>query len=325
MSNYTLTPLISNIDNYGRKTDPNLINPWGLINDKDGSFWIAANGTGELLHYDKNYNPILPIISIPASSGTGAGAPSGIVSNNTKGFVIKNGSTGASGSSQIIIVSEDGFIGGFNKNVDPINAIPALINVNGIYKGVALGGGFLFAANFSSGRIEKYDSTWNLVSQFTDPSLDDNGYSPFNILVDNKSLYVMFAERDGKDDARGPGNGFVDIFSFDGKLIRRLINRGPLNSPWGALIQGDQLYVGNFGDGRINVFDKTTGVFIGPIKDANNNPISIDGLWGIIPICRASSGACKSGCGCTNYIYFAAGINSENSGLFGYLKPVSTK
>jgi uncharacterized protein (TIGR03118 family) len=70
------------------------------------------------------------------------------------------------------------------------------------------------------------------------------------------------------DDAR-PGNGFVDVFAPNGDLLQRLASRGRLNSP-GAVtlapstfgVSGGNILVGNFGDGRINVFDPTSGAFL---------------------------------------------------------------
>ena len=58
----------------------------------------------------------------------------------------------------------------------------------------------------------------------------------------------------------------------------RLISRGPLNSPWGLAIapagfagvsapnNDAVLLVGNFGDGRINAFDASTGGFLGQLR-----------------------------------------------------------
>ena len=55
--------------------------------------------------------------------------------------------------------------------------------------------------------------------------------------------------------------GFVSAFGENGTFLGRIGNMGALNSPWGLAIApsgfgslaGD-LLVGNFGDGRINIF-----------------------------------------------------------------------
>jgi hypothetical protein len=75
------------------------------------------------------------------------------------------------------------------------------------------------------------------------------------------------------------------------------------------------LLVGNFGDGHINIYDPATLMPLGQVMDASNQPVVIDGLWGI------SSGNDGMG-GSSHLLYFAAGPNDETHGLFGVLAPV---
>ena len=80
-------------------------------------------------------------------------------------------------------------------------------------------------------------------------------------------------------------------------------------------IAGD-LLVGNFGDGKINVFNQHTDTFVGQLTGPNGDTISIDGLWTITPGNGGSAGN-------PNNLYFTAGINGKQDGLFGSLKPIS--
>jgi len=41
----------------------------------------------------------------------------------------------------------------------------------------------------------------------------------------------------------------------------------------------NDLLVGNFGDGRINVIDPVAGGCLGQLRDTTNKPITIPGLW----------------------------------------------
>ena len=75
------------------------------------------------------------------------------------------------------------------------------------------------------------------------------------------------------------------------------------------------LLVGNFGDGRINIFDQVGGTFLGQLQDETNTPISIDGLWGLIP-------GNNVGAGSANTLFFSAGPGGEQHGLFGSLQSV---
>src|SRR5205085_2044963 len=94
-----------------------------------------------------------------------------------------------------------------------------------------------------------------------------------------------------------------------------------LSSPWGITLAppgfgmfGNDLLVGNFGDGTIDAFDPTSGAFLGQLLDPSGKPIANDGLWSL---------KFRSGPGFDpNTLFFTAGINDEANGLFGALQPV---
>src|SRR5262249_25407008 len=191
----------------------------------------------------------------------------------------------------------------------------------------------LYAANFRSGKIEVYDPNFKLVTlpagAFSDPKLP-KGFAPFNVQVLGDKVYVTYAQQDAArhDDVAGQGHGFVDVFNLDGTPglpggKERLGARGRLDSPWGlALAPGSfgnfagDLLVGNFGNGFINVFDPTTGKFLGQLKDPDGQPIQIDGLWAL----KVGNGGAG---GDANTVYFTAGLDHEQHGLFGSLAAVA--
>jgi uncharacterized protein (TIGR03118 family) len=197
----------------------------------------------------------------------------------------------------------------------------------------------LYASNFRAGRIEVYDAKFNRVtalapSAFRDPGLPA-GYAPFNVQVLNGKIYVGYALQDATrhDDVAGPHRGFVDVFDPDGAPgvpggKTRLISRGPLDSPWGLAIAppgfaglgdnsgGSVLLVGNFGNGRINAFDASTGSYVGQLTDPDGEPIQIDGLWAL----KVGNGGAG---GDADTVYFTAGPFNESHGLFGSLTTVA--
>src|SRR5262249_46676448 len=135
-------------------------------------------------------------------------------------------------------------------------------------------------------------------------------------------IYVTYAQQDenGEDDVKGAGHGYVDVFTTSGTFVRRLISQGQLNSPWGLLIAPpgfgtwtNALLVGNFGDGTINAYNPNNGFFVGTLANSMGNPITIDGLWGLVVGNGTANG------GANNTIYFTAGPDGENHGLFGSL------
>jgi uncharacterized protein (TIGR03118 family) len=95
-----------------------------------------------------------------------------------------------------------------------------------------------------------------------------NGYAPFNVSAISGKLFVTFAVQDKNrtDDVRGPGNGIVDTFDLSGNNLQRFAEGGALNSPRGLALapatfgdRGGKLWIGIFGDGKINAFDPVTG------------------------------------------------------------------
>jgi uncharacterized protein (TIGR03118 family) len=151
-----------------------------------------------------------------------------------------------------------------------------------------------------------------------------HGFAPFNVQNIGGDIYVTFAKQDSAkhDEVDGPGLGYVEVFSPWGQLLRRLQHGSWLNGPWGlAMAPGDfgvyshDLLVGQFGSGNIAVYDPVTGMFKGLLMDSSNNPIMIDGLWGL-----SFAGGGTSGPATT--LYFTAGSDSEAHGLFGTLTPV---
>ncbi len=198
-----------------------------------------------------------------------------------------------------------------------------------VYKGLANltteSGTFLYAANFSAGRIDVFNSNWDQVpsSGFRDRHLP-SGYAPFNIQALGGKLYVAYAKQDHErvDEVAGPGRGFVDVFDSSGRLLNRLIRRDQLNAPWGLVIAPDgfgefsgDLLVGNFGDGRIHAFDARSGDFRGELRDQQGRGIVIDGLWAL----RFGNGVF----GDPTDLVFSAGIDDEAHGLLGTIEAVS--
>jgi len=287
------TDLVSDVPGRAAHLDALLANPWGIVIDARGQIRVANNHSGTSTVYTRAGVSAAPTFIIPPA---GDASPTGMVANNTSGFAItKDGHTAPS---RYLFVGEDGNITGWNPDVDPDTAVTAATTDTAIYKGLAIAttasGSRLFAANFHAGTVDVFDSHFAPVSlpsgAFTDPDLPA-GYAPFNIVNLHGRLYISYAKQDAdrEDDAPGDGFGFVDVYDYQGQLVRRLISQGPLNAPWGMIIApdgfgsfGGALLVGNFGNGWINAFDPTTGDFIASLQDTTGSPIAIEGLWGLV-------------------------------------------
>jgi uncharacterized protein (TIGR03118 family) len=325
---YVQHNLVSDLAGMADHTDANLVNAWGLVHGPATPWWVNANGTGLSILYDGAGNPVpaaSPLaVNIPGPSGPGT--PTGIVFNSTSDFQVDTNKPAL-----FLFATEDGTLLGWNPQVSRPNAIVKVPASGGVYKGLAMGqtGGknVLYVANFHAGTVDVFDGGWAPVSMpgaFRDRRIPA-GYAPFNVQNINGYLFVTYAKQDADkhDDVAGPGKGFVDEFTMDGKLVMRL-DHGPwLNSPWGLAIApagfgklSGRLLVGNFGSGQIAAYNPWNGEFEGMMRGKRGKPITIDGLWGLSFGNDAASGPSTT-------LFFAAGIQDESHGLFGTLLPVN--
>lgn len=310
-------------------TDPNLVNGWGIAISAASPFWICDGGTG----LSTVYTASAAAFSISATkaqlppSGTGGNTVcTGIVVNSTTGFLV---GPAPGRAPSFIFATEGGTISGWASAVDPLNAQMGVDNsaTGAVYKGLAIvatPAPQLYAANFKTGAIDVFDANWKPVTlaagAFTDPTIPA-GFAPFNIQNLNGKMYVTYAKQGATKvfDAPGVGNGYVDVYDTNGKLLQHLAEKGTLNSPWGVQIApagfgkfGGALLVGNFGDGLISAFDVNTGASLGTLQDQNGKNLQIDGLWGL------QFGNGGNG-GDLNSLYFTAGPQQQRHGLFGII------
>jgi uncharacterized protein (TIGR03118 family) len=318
------------------KIDRNLINPWGLAFNPFGPVWVANNGSGVSTLYDGFGNPQPLVVQIPSpGSGAGGGNPTGIVHNGSaSGFMVSKGAI--SGPSRFIFATEDGVIAGWSPNVDQTHAIRVIdnsISTGAVYKGLAISGsgrgGLIYATDFRNRKIDVFDSSFRPATlpegAFTDPAVPSIG-APFGIQAINGNIYVAYAKQapNLRDDEKGEGLGLINVFTPNGVLLKRIVAvesaaRQRLNAPWGMALApagfgkfSNRLLVGNFGDGKINAFDLTTGEFAGQLETANGDPIQIDGLWGL----AFGNGFLNQP---VNTLFFTAGPGDEQHGAYGRL------
>lgn len=331
---YIVRNLASDITDLADYTDPNLKGAWGVSESSSSPFWISDAGSGLSTLYNSFGTAIPLVVTIPAAQSGGTGTPTGTVYNGTTGFAVTAGNPAS-----FLFATLDGTISGWNHTV---NASEAMVMVNNSaagasYTGLAMAvngvNTYLYAANFSGGTIDVFDSSFNPVTQsgaFEDANLP-SGYAPFNVQALAGNLYVSYALQNTSKTfpVAGAGDGYVDVYTPAGVLTARLISGGPLNAPWGMAMApanfgayaGD-LLVGNFGDGTVSAFNPTTGAFVATLADVYGATIVIPNLWAL-QVGNGGSG------GDANAVYFTAGIpgpDNGNHGLLGRLQsaPVVT-
>ncbi|MEO5591353.1 MAG: TIGR03118 family protein [Chitinophagaceae bacterium] len=351
LKDFKVTNLVANTSEYHPVlVDPTLINGFGMAWSAGGIAWVNSVGG----HVSELYNAEggrLRAVNIPSPNDTIGGFPCGIVFSTGKGFNLSPKNPAA-----FLFTGFDGVLSGWNPASNN-NAQRLRAPANASYTGLAIasngGQNFIYAANFGQKKIDVWDTAFRKINMaFKDPTLPDN-YSPYNIQEVGGLLFVVYAILDTRENSptkgrgiAGAGTGIVSVFNPDGSFKARFAAHGSLNLPWGvtmaqASFLEDQdmnnggghggyessiehtasygnhdpkdpvILIGNFGDGRINVYTQD-GQYLGQLQ-SHKNPITIDGLWALsFPPASANIDAGR--------LYFTAGPDNENDGVFGYLK-----
>jgi uncharacterized protein (TIGR03118 family) len=319
-NSYHQRNLVSNGGVPAEHVDTDLVNGWGLAASAAGPWWVNAADAGKSLLYNGEGVKNALVVAVP-------GAPTGIVFNGGPGFVIPS-----VGAARFLFVSEDGTISAWSPSLVPNTQAVVVVDrsaAGASYKGLAIdstsAGTRLYAADFHNARVDVFDGAFAPVTAagaFKDPGLPA-GYAPFGIQTLAGSVFVAYAKQDeeGEDEVAGEGLGIVDKYDLAGRLLARVATGGALNAPWGMALApagfgrfSGKLLVGNFGNGRINVFDPVTFEPKGHLKGTDGKAIVIDGLWGIAFGNGGTAGPATT-------LFFAAGPNDEEDGLFGRLDP----
>src|SRR4029079_12504141 len=214
-------------------TDPVLKNAWGLAFNPAGPAWVSAAESGKSQVYDDAGNILLSVTIPPPASGMPPSAPTGQVFHRQ--------ASSAFMGDLFIFATEDGTIAGWQKS----NGVTAVLRADNsgstaIYKGVTIASPLtaqgrvqLYATDFHNGKIDVWDDQYMPVTSlgnFTDPDLPA-GFAPFNVYGLRPLALVTYAKTsdDAVDDVKGPGNGFLAVYSAEGFFLQRLISGGQLN------------------------------------------------------------------------------------------------
>jgi len=370
---YTQTNLGSNTSGVAPVTDPQLINPWGISRGSGSPWWVSDNATGFSTLYNGAGAKQSLIVTIPPADPnnkkTPTGTPTGTIFNGSQtDFLLAPGKPAT-----FLFSTIDGTIAGWNATVaiaqgqapPSTHAVTVARTTDGSsYTGLTSafidGKRYLYAANFTKGRVDVYDNAFqpvNLSKRQVDQNSYDHGngnssensfvdeklpksYVPFNVQAIGNDIVVTYAlhEEGSQFETDGPGLGFVDIYSSTGDLLVRLEHGDWLNAPWGVALTpldfgrfSHDLLIGQFaggGDtessGFIAAYDLATGKFDGLLQDASGKPLAINGVWALSPG-NVSPNNNDAAAAPATEVYFTAGPNHGSGGLLGYLTAVSTE
>lgn len=274
---YNQTNLVSSTPGVAPITDPQLVNPWGLSRGSGSPWWVSDNGTGlSTLYIGAGAKQSL-IVTIPPSDPnnklTPKGSPTGTIFNgSTTDFLLAPKTPAA-----FLFSTLDGTIAAWNPTIGlapgatppSTHAVTVARTTDGSsYTGLTSayiqGRRYLYAANFTKGRVDVYDNAFHSVKlpgghsrrdrvddfaydedhdrdrddrPFSDERLPRN-YVPFNVQAIGNDIVVTYVlhPEGSMFETDGPGLGYVDIYSSTGRLLRRLEHGDWLNAPWGVAL-----------------------------------------------------------------------------------------
>ena len=370
---YTQTNLVSSTSGVAPVTDPQLVNPWGLSRSSSSPWWISDNATGLSTLYNGAGAKQSLVVTIPQADpnnkNTPIGTPTGTIANSSPtDFLLAPGKPAA-----FLFSTIDGTIAAWNPTVaiaqgaaPPSTQAVTVVKTSdgssytGLTSAFIDGKRFLYAANFTKGRVDVYDNAFHPVdlskqhfnqdsadhgsgNSVENPFVDEklpHSYVPFNVQAIGNDIVVTYVlhEDGSRFETDGPGLGFVDIYTSSGGLLQRLEHGDWLNAPWGVALApldfgrfSHDLLIGQFaggGDtessGFIAAYDLATGKFDGLLGDASGKPLAINGIWALSPGNVSPANNDAAGAPAAE-IYFTAGPNHGSGGLFGYLTAVSTE
>jgi uncharacterized protein (TIGR03118 family) len=320
--------------------DANLSNPWGLAIAPGLPFWVADNNSNlSTLYSGKGAIQTDSItgdndvgIAIPASAAGVPANPTGQVYNGGGGFLIP---TSAGQESALFIFDGEGGTIAAWANGSGATAVTAFDDgvANGanhaVYKGLAIGtvngATFLYATDLHNNKVDVFDTNFTkpaaMQGKFVDPTIP-SGFVPFGIAALNGQLYVSYAMQDAAkhDEMTGANLGYVDVFDFSGNFVSRFASAGALNAPWGMAVApagfgplaGD-LLIGNFGDGKVNIFASNgtaLATSMGPLTVTNGGTFALPGLWSLV---FGNGDPDKP----LTTLFYTAGFADQTDGVFG--------
>jgi uncharacterized protein (TIGR03118 family) len=333
---FVVRGLVSDGSLAGTTVDANLVNAWGLAASQTGPWWVANENSETSTIYDGTGRKSTRVVTV-------AGGPTGVVYNGTAGFVVRDGSVSA--PARFIYACEDGKIRGWAGSVprDGSNATEVAVDDSArgaVYRGLTEATGsdgstYLYAADFHNGRVDVFDADWHPIrwkGAFLDRKIPP-WYNEFGIQAIGGRIFVTYAFPAPANGNDAPTGGYVDVFTLRGKLLARVGRMGPLNEPADVALApstfgkfGGDLLVGNFGDGRIGVYEeraRNRWAYRGALRTPDQQILEVNGLWGLEFGNGASAGS-------EDALYFTAGPHSwrdgseeDVRGLFGSIVPAS--
>ncbi len=285
---YDVHGLVSDRPGRAAHVDARLVNAWGLAASATGPWWTANEASATSTLYAATGRKQLLTVRVD-------GGPTGVAWYAGKQLRVSAGRV--SDPARFIYACEDGKLRAWTPTVPAGWSTQSEVVVDeaaeaAVFRGVAVIGSRVFASDFHNARVDVYDASWHRVRTaggFVDEQIPA-WYAPFGIQAIDGHVFVTYVYRAPVNGNDAPTGGYVDEFDREGRLVARVAHGGVLNAPWGLALAprsfgrfGGDLLVGNFGDGRINAYRRSSHGWSldGTLHDAHGKPLVVNGLWGL--------------------------------------------
>ena len=232
---YTQTNLVSDQPNQARLQDQELVNAWGVSFFPGGPLWVSDNGTDATTFYTGGIGngPVTKVGSVPIPGG----APTGQVHNDTSDFTL----TGNTNPAIFIFDSEAGRISGWNPMVnggvpvDKVRTRTRCTRASPSRRHRTAAGCTRRTSRRNRRRVRRLIHARRPARRIRRPPAPCWVRAVQRPSARRQDLCrLREAGRREEGRGRGPGKGFVDSYTTDGRLLSRLFFHAQLNAPWGS-------------------------------------------------------------------------------------------
>lgn len=177
----------------------------------------------------------------------------------------------------------------------------------------------IYLADFKNNQIMVLDDLYKPVQSPLENSFQDENipadYAPYVIKSNQENIFVVYVKKDIENKPVAcHGCALVNVYSSDGKFIRRLIESKELNLPSAIVFPTREIFgfkntllVANQGDGKIHLFDLRSGKYLKSISNSGKDLV--------LPGINSLSFGTGNGAGSMNDLFFTS--HSENKSIYG--------
>jgi uncharacterized protein (TIGR03118 family) len=282
VAQYQLTNLVSNLPGQASQHDPLLVNAWGLVHGPASPWWISDNGSGWSTLYTGTGAKIPFQVVVPAAKKGAVGSPTGIVFNGSSDFQVEGWASIFIFATLDGTISGWAPQSNPNQAIIAVNNAASGASYTALAITNRASGNLIYAADNAHNRVDVYDGTFRHVKSFTDPHVPA-GFSVFGIRDLDGLLYVAFASSSGAEggviDIFSENGTFLKTLA-QGAPLNQPWGFAAAPSGFGPL-SNTLLVSNNTNSGTINAFNAITGAFVGTVRDTTGRLIQIDQLWAI--------------------------------------------